>query len=171
MTKQLHILLTLCLLNATLTYGWFRLKAREHTLQSELSTCPIVRNELAKAKKQLQVHIFPWKNDPNFTDTQAQFEEFFKNSFQTNLVWSPDVTPFPRRDGVICHTGHATAFFFYPHVRPLLKALSERNLPLFIRSLHVKRNGLNNAGFQVSLAVDVAECNKTTTINIPPPNE
>ena len=37
MTKQIHALLALCLLNGTLIYGWFRLKTREHTLQQELS--------------------------------------------------------------------------------------------------------------------------------------
>ena len=170
MTKQLHFLLALCLLNGTLTYGWFRLKAREYILQSELSTLPTVRNNLAKAEKQLQAHIFPWKDNPNFADTQAQFEEFFKNALQINLVWSPKSTLSPLRDGVARYTGNVTAFFFYPQVRPFLKAFSEHNLPVFIRSLHIKRNGLRNAGFKVSLAVDVAALPETSTVDAPPPN-
>ncbi len=171
MTKQLHFLLALCLLNGTLTYGWFRLKAREYILQSELSTLPTVRNNLAKAEKQLQAHIFPWKDNPNFADTQAQFEEFFKNALQKNLVWSPKPTPSTLRNDVVCHTGNATAFFFYPHVRPFLEALSEHNMPLFIRSLHVKRNGLNNAGLQVVLTFEALAISETTSVaSTPPPS-
>ena len=171
MTKQIHVLLILCLLNATLTYGWFRLKSREHTLQRELNTFPTVRNELAKAEKQLQIHIFPWKDDPNFADTQVRFEEFFKNALQKNLVWSPDAKPSPLRDGVVRHTGNVTAFFFYPQVRSFLEALSENNLPLFIRSLHVKRNGLNNAGLQIDLTFEALAISETTSVaSTPPPS-
>ncbi|MBR1843490.1 MAG: hypothetical protein IJ793_01270 [Opitutales bacterium] len=169
MTKQIHILLALCLLNGTLTYGWFRLKAREHTLQQELSTFPVVRNNLVKAEKQLQVHIFPWKEHTNFADTQMRFEEFFKNALQKNLVWSPDAKPSPLRNGVVCHTGNVTAFFFYPQVRPFLKALSEHNLPVFIRSLYVKRNGLNNAGLQVDATFEALAINETTSVVATPP--
>ena len=169
MTKQIHILLALCLLNGSLTYGWFRLKAREHTLQQELSTFPTVRNELSKARKQLQAHIFPWKDYPNFADTQTRFEEFFKNALQTNFVWSSGVTSSPLRDSVVRHTGEASAFFFYPHVRPFLEALSEHNLPLFIRSLHVKRDGLNNAGLQVKMVFEALAINETTSVAATPP--
>ena len=171
MTKQIHILLALCLLNGTLTYGWFRLKEREQTLQSELSTFPTVRNERAKAKKQLRTHIFPWENYRNLADTQVRFEEFFKNALQINLVWSPTSNPSPLRDGVVCHTGNVTAFFFYPQVRPFLKALAEHNLPVFIRSLHVKRNGLNNAGLQVVLTFEALAISETTSVaSTPPPS-
>lgn len=169
MTKQIRILLALCLLNGTLIYGWFRLKAREHTLQQQLSTFPVVRNNLVKAEKQLQVHIFPWKQHTNFADTQARFEEFFKNVLQINLVWSPTSNPSPLRDGVVCHTGNATMFFFYPHVRLFLKALSEHNLPLSIRSMHVKRNGLNNAGLQVVLTFEALAISETTSVAATPP--
>ena len=169
MTKQIHILLALCLLNGTLTYGWFRLKEREQTLQSELSTFPTVRNEITKAKKQLQTHIFPWENYRNLADTQVRFEEFFKNALQINLVWSPTSNPSPLRDGVVRHTGNVTAFFFYPQVRPFLKKLSEHNLPVFIRSLHVKRNGLNNAGLQVVLTFEALAISKTTSVAATPP--
>ena len=171
MTKQIHILLALCLLNGTLTYGWFRLKAREHTLQQELGTFPTVRNEIAKAEKQLQTHIFPLENYRNLADTQARFEGFFKNALQINLVWSPKSTPSPLRNGVIRHTGNVTAFFFYPQVRSFLKALSENNLPVFIRSLHIKRNGLNNAGFKVDLTFEALAISETTSVAaIPPPS-
>lgn len=169
MTKQIRILLALCLLNGTLIYGWFRLKEREQTLQSELSTFPTVRNEITKAKKQLQTHIFPWENYRNLADTQVRFEEFFKNALQINLVWSPKSTPSPLRNGVICHTGNVTAFFFYPHVRSFLKALSEHNLPLSIRSMHVKRNGLNNAGLQVVLTFEALAISETTSVAATPP--
>ena len=168
MTKQIHILLALCLLNGTLTCGWFRLKAREHILQQELSTFPSVRNELAKAEKQLQAHIFPWKEHPNFADTQARFYEFFQNAIQANFVWSPKSTPSPLRNGVVRRTGNMTAFFFYPQVRPFLKALAEHNLPLFIHLLHVKRNGLNNAGVQVDLTVEALAINETTSVAATP---
>ena len=171
MTKQIHILLALCLLNGSLTYGWFRLKAREHILKQELSTFPIVLDDLARAEKRLQNCIFPWENAPNFADTQARVEEFFQNALQKNFVWSPDATPHPLRNGVIRHTGHATAFFFYPHVRPFLEVLSENNLPLFIQSLHVKRNGLNNAGLQVDLNFEALAINGTTSaVATPPPS-
>ena len=171
MTKQIRILLALCLLNGTLTYGWFRLKEREQTLQSELSTFPTVRNELSKAKKQLQTHIFPWKDDPNFADTQMRFEDFFRNALQINLVWSPTSNPSPLRDGVVCHTGNVTAFFFYPQVRPFLEVLAEHNLPVFIRSLHIKRNGLNNAGLQVVLTFEALAISETTSVvSTPPPS-
>ena len=169
MTKQIHILLALCLLNGTLTCGWFRLKAREHILQQELSTFQTVRNNLARAEKHIQAHIFPWKEHPNFADTQMRFEDFFRNALQTNFVWSPDVTPFPLRNGVVCHTGNATMFFFYPHVRPFLEALSEHNLPVFIRSMHVKRNGLNNAGLQVVLTFEALTINETMSVAATPP--
>lgn len=170
MTKQIRILFALCLLNGTLIYGWFRLKAREHTLQSEPITFPTVRNELAQAEKHLQVHIFPWKGYSNFADTQARFYEFFKNSFQTNLVWSPDIQPSQLRDSVIFHTGKASAFFFYPQVRPFLKMLAENNLPVFIRSMHVKRNGLNNAGLKVDLTFEALAISETTSaVATPPP--
>ena len=171
MTKQINILLALCLLNGSLMYGWFRLKAREWTLQQELSAFPTVRNNLVKAEKRLQNCIFPWNDSQNFADTQARFEEFLQDALQTNLVWAPKSTLSHLRKGVICHTGHVTAFFFYPQIRPFLKTLSAHKLPLFIRSLHLKRNGLNNAGFKISLTVEVAERNNTTTINAPPPNE
>ena len=171
MTKQIRILLALCLLNGTLIYGWFRLKEREQTLQSELSTFPTVRNERAKAEKQLQTHIFPWENYRNLADTQVRFEEFFKNALQINLVWSPTSNPSPLRDGVVRHTGNVTAFFFYPHIRPFLKALSEHNLPVFIRSLHIKRNGLNNAGLKVVLTFEALAINETTSVaSTPPPS-
>jgi len=169
MTKQIHMLLALCMLNATLTYGWFRLKAREHTLQQELSTFPVVRNNLVKAEKQLQVHIFPWKEHTNFADTRARFEAFFKNALQKNLVWSPDAKPSPLRNGVVCRTGNVTAFFFYPQVRPFLKALSEHNLPVLIRSLYIKRNGLNNAGLQVDATFEALAINETTSVVATPP--
>ena len=171
MTKQIRILLALCLLNGTLIYGWFRLKAREHTLQQQLNTFPTVRNELSKAEKQLQTHIFPWENYRNLADTQVRFEEFFKNTLQINLVWSPTSNPSPLRDGVVRHTGNVTAFFFYPHIRPFLKALSEHNLPVFIRSLHIKRNGLNNAGLKVVLTFEALAINETTSVaSTPPPS-
>ncbi len=169
MTKQLHFLLTLCLLNATLTYGWFRLKAREHILQSELSTFPTVRNNLAKAEKHFQNCVFPWKDYPNFADTRAQFEDFFLDTLQKDLIWSHEPKSFPLRDGVVCHTGKVTAFFFYPQVRPLLKALAEHNLPLFIRSTHVKRNGLSNAGLQVDLTFEALAISGTTSVVATPP--
>ena len=171
MTKQIRILLVLCLLNGTLIYGWFRLKAREHTLQQQLNTFPTVRNELAKAEKQLQIHIFPWKDDPNFADTQMRFEDFFRNALQINLVWSSTSNPSPLRDGVVRHTGNVTAFFFYPHIRPFLEVLAEHNLPVFIRSLHVKRNGLNNAGLQVVLTFEALAISETTSVaSTPPPS-
>lgn len=171
MIRQIHILLALCLLNGTLMYGWFRLKGHEHTLQRELSTVPTVRNELAQAEKQLQAHIFPWKDYPNFTDTQVRFEEFFKNALQINLVWSPKSTLSPLRDGVARYTGNVTAFFFYPQVRPFLKALSEHNLPVFIWSMHVKRNGLNNAELQVDLTFEALAISETTSaVATPPPS-
>ena len=169
MNKQIHILLILCLLNGILTYGWFRLKAREHTLQRELNTFPTVRNEITKAEKQLQIHIFPWENYRNLADTQVRFEEFFKNALQINLVWSPTSNPSPLRDGVVCHTGNVTAFFFYPQVRSFLEVLAEHNLPVFIRSLHVKRNGLNNAGLRVDLTVEALAINETTSVAATPP--
>jgi hypothetical protein len=171
MIRQIHILLALCLLNGTLTYGWFRLKGHEHTLQRELSTFPTVRNELAQAEKQLQAHIFPWKDYPNFTDTQVRFEEFFKNALQINLVLSPKSTLSPLRDGVARYTGNVTAFFFYPHVRPFLEALSEHNMPVFIRSMHVKRNGLNNAELQVDLTFEALAISETTSaVSTPQPS-
>ena len=171
MTKQLHFLLALCLLNGTLTYGWFRLKAREYILQSELSTLPTVRNNLAKAEKQLQAHMFPWENYRNLADTQARFEGFFKNALQINLVWSPKSTLSPLRDGVARYAGNVTAFFFYPQVRPFLKAFSEHNLPVFIRSLHIKRNGLNNARFKVDLTFEALAISETTSVaSTPPPS-
>ena len=169
MTKQIRILLALCLLNGTLTYGWFRLKEREQTLQSELSTFPTVRNELSKAEKRLQNCIFPWEDAKDFADTQMRFEDFFRNALQINLVWSPTSNPSPLRNGVVCHTGNVTAFFFYPHVRLFLKALSEHNLPLFIRSLYVKRNGLNNAGLQVVLTFEALAISETTSVAATPP--
>lgn len=171
MTKQIQALLALYLLNGTLIYGWFRLKTREHTLQRALITFPSIRNELAQAEKCLQAHIFPWKDDPNFADTQTRFEAFFKNALQKNLVWSPKPTPSTLRNDVVCHTGNATVFFFYPHIRPLLKALAENNLPLFIRSLHVKRNGLNNAGLQIDLTLEALAISETTSVaSTPPPS-
>ena len=171
MTKQIHILLALCLLNGSLTYGWFRLKAREHTLQQELSTFPTVLDDLARAEKRLQNCIFPWEDTQDFADTQMRFEDFFRNALQKNFVWSPDIQLSPLRNGVVRHTGHATAFFFYPHVRPFLEVLSENNLPLFIQSLHVKRNGLNNAGLQVDLTFEALAINGTTSaVATPPPS-
>ena len=171
MTKQIHILLALCLLNGTLIYGWFRLKSREHILKQELSTFPIVRNELTKVEKCLQNCVFPWKDYANSADIQTRFEAFFQNALQINLVWSPDAKPSPLRDGVARHTGNVTAFFFYPHVRSFLEALSENNLPLSIRSMHVKRNGLNNAGFKVDLTFEALAISETTSVAaIPPPS-
>lgn len=168
MTKQIHILLALCLLNGTLIYSWFRLKSGEHILKQELSTFPIVRKELTKVEKQLQTHIFPWKNYRNLADIQTRFEEFFKNALQSNFVWSPDAKPSPLRDGVVRHTGNVTAFFFYPQIRPFLKALSEHNLPVFIRSLHIKRNGLSNAGLRVDLTFEALAINETTSVAATP---
>lgn len=171
MTKQIRILLALCLLNGTLIYCWFRLKAREHTLQQQLNTFPTVRNELSKAEKRLQNCIFPWEDAQDFADTQMGFEDFFRNALQKNFVWTPKSTPSHLRNGVICHTGEVTAFFFYPHVRPFLEALSEHNMPLFIRSLHVKRNGLNNAGLQIDLTFEALAISETTSVaSTPPPS-
>ena len=168
MTKQIHILLALCLLNGTLIYGWFRLKSREHILKQELSTFPIVRKELTKVEKRLQNCIFSWEDYANSADIQTRFEEFFKNALQKNLVWSPDAKPSPLRNGVVCHTGNVTAFFFYPQVRPFLKKLSEHNLPVFIRSIRVKRNGLNNAGLRVDLTFEALAINETTSVAATP---
>lgn len=171
MTKQIRILLALCLLNGTLMYGWFRLKAREHTLHQELNTFPTVRNELSKAEKRLQNCIFPWEDAQDFADTQVRFEDFFRNALQKNFVWTPKSTPSHLRNGIVRHTGEVTAFFFYPHVRPFLEALSEHNMPLFIRSLHVKRNGLNNAGLQIDLTFEALAISETTSVaSTPPPS-
>ena len=164
MTKQIHMLLALCLLNGTLIYGWFRLKTRERTLQQQLSTFPTVRNELTRAEKCLRDCVFPWEDATNFADTLARFEDFFRNALQKNFVWTPKSTPSHLCNGVICHTGEVTAFFFYPHVRPFLEALSEHNMPLFIRSLHVKRNGLNNAGLQIDLTFEALAISETTSV-------
>lgn len=164
MTKQIHMLLALCLLNGTLIYGWFRLKTRERTLQQQLSTFPTVRNELTRAEKCLRDCVFPWEDAPNFADTLARFEAFSQDALQKNFVWSPKSMPSPLRNGVVRHTGNATAFFFYPQVRSFLKALSEHNLPLFIRSLHIKRNGLNNAGFKVDLTFEALAINEITSV-------
>lgn len=171
MTKQIRILLALCLLNGTLIYGWFRLKAREHTLQQQLNTFPTVRNELSKAEKRLQNCIFPWEDAQDFADTQMRFEDFFRNALQKNFVWTPKSTPSHLRNGVICHTGEVTAFFFYPRVRPLLEALAENDAPLWIRSMKIARNGLNNAGFKVSLVADVVTLPETQLNNTSPSNE
>lgn len=165
MTKRINLLLALCLLNVALTYGRFRLKARERTLQQQLNTLSVARGDPAKAEKRLGDCIFPWKNNPRFSDTRMRFEEFFTKALQKNVVWDPEPTPSPLRNNVVRHTGHVTAFFFYPHLRPFLKALSEFDAPLWVRSMQIVRNGLSNACFKVALTVEIAERNEATSID------
>lgn len=171
MTKQINILLTLCLLNGTLMYGWFRFKTHDRNLQQQLSTFSTVRDELSKAEKCLRDCTFPWENNPRFADPQARFEEFFKNALQSNFIWSPKSTPFPLRSGIVRHTGEVTAFCFYPHLRPFLEMLAENDAPLWIRSLQITRNGLSNTCFKVSLDVDVAERDETSSVKTLSPHE
>ena len=164
MTKHIRLLLILCVLNGVLTTGWLRLKVRNQTLQRKIQIFPSVRNDIAKAQKNLQSLTFPWKSYTRLADTQADFEKFFKNALQSNFVWAPDSKPFGSRKNVNGYSGKATAFFFYPHVRPLLEALVTSDMPLWIRSMQIVRHGSDNAGLQVTLTFDAAALNETTSV-------
>ena len=164
MTKHIRLLLVLCALNGVLTTGWLRLKVQNQTLQRKIQTCPSVCNDIAKAQKNLQSLTFPWKSYTRLADTQADFEKFFKNALQSNFVWAPDSKPFGSRKNVNGYSGKATAFFFYPHVRPLLEALVTSDMPLWIRSMQIVRHGSDNAGLQVTLTFDAAALNEITSV-------